>query len=581
MPVKSVREMSELERKHYSLAARTFHASLMGAAILGLVAFLIGLGLYTYALVGRYVGSAYGLARSTAAVVERVVNTDLLAESVMNIYHGLSEEERAEPRTAPYRANYASVSSRQDYQTLYAVLREFLLSSDVNDVYFAVYDRETGAVVYVTDPDEREGHICEPGDWEPVEEKELNRFLDWDGTGKLYFIGKRENFSWLCTAGVPLKNSSGQTAGFILADVSLTEVVRGIRSFLIQYVIAMGIVTVLVGYLQTRHMKKTLVQPINAIAQAAQGYVQSKKNGEHKMDCFSSLNIRTGDEVENLSLVMADMERDLSEFEENLTRITAEKERIGAELSLATRIQSDMLPNIFPAFPERTEFDVYASMDPAKEVGGDFYDFFLIDDDHLCLVLADVSGKGVPAALFMMASKIILANHAMLGKSPAEILNSTNAAICSNNREEMFVTVWLGILEISTGKLTAANAGHEYPVIRHAGGAFELLKDKHGIVIGGMDGTQYNEYELQMEPGAKLFLYTDGVPEATDSAGEMFGTERMLEALNQEPDAGPETILGNVRKAVDGFVKEAEQFDDLTMLCMEYNGATGGQKHGE
>ena len=250
-----------------------------------------------------------------------------------------------------------------------------------------------------------------------------------------------------------------------------------------------------------------------------------------------------------------------------------ESSRLETELTMASSIQADMLPNIYPAFPERPEFDIYASMDPAKEVGGDFYDFFLIDDDHLCLVMADVSGKGVPAALFMMASKIIIASHAKLGKSPAQILTDTNAAICANNREEMFVTVWLGVLELSTGKLTAANAGHEYPVLRHPDGKFELYKDKHGFVIGGMEGIRYKEYELQMEAGSKLFMYTDGVPEATNAKGELFGTDRMLEALNSDETASPESILKQVRASVDGFVKEAEQFDDLTMLCVEYRGA--------
>ncbi|MBR3017872.1 MAG: SpoIIE family protein phosphatase [Clostridia bacterium] len=250
-----------------------------------------------------------------------------------------------------------------------------------------------------------------------------------------------------------------------------------------------------------------------------------------------------------------------------------ESSRIETELTMASSIQADMLPNIYPAFPERPEFDIYAAMDPAKEVGGDFYDFFLVDDDHLCMVMADVSGKGVPAALFMMASKIILANNAMLGKSPAQILMDANKAICANNREEMFVTVWLGILELSTGKVTAANAGHEYPVLRHAGGDFELVKDKHGFVIGGMDGVRYRQYELQLSPGDRLFLYTDGVPEATNGEKELFGTERMLNALNEVKDAAPEDILKGVRRAVDAFVKDAEQFDDLTMLCLQYKGS--------
>lgn len=249
-----------------------------------------------------------------------------------------------------------------------------------------------------------------------------------------------------------------------------------------------------------------------------------------------------------------------------------EKSRIETELSMASSIQADMLPNVYPAFPERPEFDIYASMDPAKEVGGDFYDFFLIDDDHLCLTIADVSGKGVPAALFMMASKIILANNALISKSASATLTNANHAICSHNREEMFVTVWLGILELSTGKLTAANAGHEFPIFRKPNGEFELLKDKHGFVIGGVDGVQYKEYEIQLEPGSKLFVYTDGIPEANNGHKELFGTDHLVAALNKNPDLPPQEITKQVRSAVDEFVQDAEQFDDLTMLCLEYKG---------
>ena len=281
---------------------------------------------------------------------------------------------------------------------------------------------------------------------------------------------------------------------------------------------------------------------------------------------------RTGDEIEALAESFATLSARTLQYVDQVKRVTAEKERIGAELSLATQIQASMLPHIFPAFPERSEFDIFASMDPAKEVGGDFYDYFLIDDDHLCMVIADVSGKGVPAALFMMASKIILQSVAMMGNSPAAILARTNEAICSNNEAQMFVTVWLGILEISTGRLTAANAGHEFPALRQLNGAFELYKDKHGFVIGGMEGVRYREYEIQLEPGSKLFVYTDGVAEATDANQELFGTQRMIDALNIDPDAAPEQILKNVRASVDGFVKDAEQFDDLTMLCVEYKG---------
>ena len=242
------------------------------------------------------------------------------------------------------------------------------------------------------------------------------------------------------------------------------------------------------------------------------------------------------------------------------------------ELDMAAQIQAAMMPSIFPAFPDRPEFDIYASMDPAKEVGGDFYDFFLIDNDHLCIVMADVSGKGVPASLFMMISKIILQSCAMLELSAVDTLRKTNEAICSNNPMEMFVTVWLGILDLNTGRLVAANAGHEYPALMHRGGRFELLRDKHGLVLGALDGAVYNDYEIMMDPGSKIFLYTDGVPEAFDENENMFGTDRMIEALNKEPEADPVGILGNVRDAVSSFTGAADQFDDMTMLCIEYKG---------
>lgn len=281
---------------------------------------------------------------------------------------------------------------------------------------------------------------------------------------------------------------------------------------------------------------------------------------------------RTNDEIEVLAESFETLSKRTKDYIAKITHITAENERIGTELALATQIQADMLPNIFPAFPDRPDFDIYATMTPAKEVGGDFYDFFLIDDTHLGMVMADVSGKGVPAALFMMISKILVQNYAMTGRPPAEVLEAVNNQICSNNREEMFVTVWFGVLDTTTGKIVAANAGHEYPTIMMPNGEFELLKDKHGFVIGGMEGIKYKEYEIQLAPGSKLFLYTDGVPEATDANNELFGTDRMLEALNSDINATPEHILENVRSAVDGFVKEAQQFDDLTMLCLEYKG---------
>ena len=256
----------------------------------------------------------------------------------------------------------------------------------------------------------------------------------------------------------------------------------------------------------------------------------------------------------------------------NITLIAKAKERIDAELELARRIQADSLPAIFPPFPDKLEFDIYATMTPAKEVGGDFYDFFLIDSNRLGIVMADVSGKGVPAALFMMMSKNLINNYALQGSSPAKVLEKANNTICQHNEVDMFVTVWLGVLELSTGKIAAANAGHEFPIVRKADGNFELLKDKHGVVLGAMEGMKYKEYEFYLEKGGELFLYTDGVPEATNAENLLFGTDRLLNVLNSTQHDKPEIQLANVHSAVNEFVGDAEQFDDLTMLGLIYNG---------
>ena len=281
---------------------------------------------------------------------------------------------------------------------------------------------------------------------------------------------------------------------------------------------------------------------------------------------------RTGDEIEVLADAFGKLSEKMQGYLKNILSMTAEKERIGTELSVATKIQTDMLPDATKAFSDHPEFSLHASMNPAKEVGGDFYDFFMIDDDHLCMVIADVSDKGIPAALFMMSSMIIINNRAKQGGTPGEILTDANLQIWNNNKTRMFVTVWLGILELSTGKMVCTNAGHEYPIIRGADGVFSVLKDKHGLAAGALGRSKYKDYELQLEPGSAVFVYTDGVPEACNAEGEFYGMERLEEALNRTGGQTPQEILESIHKDVDAFAAGAKQHDDLTMMCVEYRG---------
>ena len=375
------------------------------------------------------------------------------------------------------------------------------------------------------------------------------------------------------TAMVPLKGGDGKTKAILCVQYQMATIIGVRNSFVKKVLITMILVALAVSIGQVTYLGRRLLHPLQIITKEASRFASENEMRDEKLSSV----IKNRDEIGQLARAIDQMEEQIQSYVEKITSITAEEEKMRTELSLAARIQLEALPGTFPAFPDRNEFDIYASMKPAKDVGGDFYDFFLVDDDHLCLVIADVSGKGIPAALFMMVSRTILANIAMMGMSPKEVLEKANEAICANNKEEMFVTVWLGILEISTGKVTAANAGHEYPVLKKPDQDFEILIDKHGFVLGGMEEVKYREYEFDMEPGSKLFLYTDGLPEAADNEQNMFGVELMMDALNESLNLSTKEILDHMKGRVDGFVGSAPQFDDLTMLCIEYFGS-GGQK---
>ena len=266
---------------------------------------------------------------------------------------------------------------------------------------------------------------------------------------------------------------------------------------------------------------------------------------------------------------LADRTRELLKMQ---VRDSMDKQQIASELSVATHIQTSMLPRIFPAFPEQKEFDVHASMNPAKEVGGDFYDFFLVDKDHLAVVVADVSGKGVPAALFMVIAKTLIKDHAQRGDSPETVFTEVNSLLCESNDEGMFVTAWIGVLEITTGHLVYVNAGHNPPVLKCADGGYEYLRTRCGLVLAAMEGTRYRENSIELKPGDTLFLYTDGVTEATDANNQLYGEERLISVLNNNKDSMPEKLLAAVNADINKFVGDAPQFDDITMLALRYHG---------
>ena len=394
-----------------------------------------------------------------------------------------------------------------------------------------------------------------------------------------FYRNKSEEFGYMYTGMIPILDSAGEPVAVLAADLSMQEITRVWQRY---WMIVGAEILILVTFFlfsMYQWLRKRVIAPLKQLEEVSASFVESSRQTQDpsRID-FKRADIHTGDEMEVLSDALNAMFDDTRRYMTNLLSVTAEKEKIGAELNVATQIQADMLPRIFPAFPDRREFDLYAFMHPAREVGGDFYDFFLIDEDHLCMVIADVSGKGVPAALFMVIAKTLIKNQAMMGDDPADILGKVNEQLCEGNDAMLFVTVWISILTISTGKGIAANAGHEHPVIRRAGGSYELVVYRHSPAVAAMEGMRFRQHSFELHPGDRLFVYTDGVPEATNAENELFGNERMLDVLNSQPDRKPHALLETMKREIDVFVGEAPQFEDITMLCLDYFGPGREQK---
>ena len=579
-PKKSVRDMNSFERLIHGLTFKTFIMVVFLTIFISLMILLVGVGMYFQTMLDEYRSVTCTYAKAVAMMLDddKMLNK---TQQVIDIYDSLSEEVTEDQKAEGYRKNFVSVLDN-DFREMQSDMRAMQYEIGLSNAFIVAIDEEKNRMIYLIDADPRPASFCFPGTWDEYEDSEIDILVNGRKPSRLQkalgldsavqaTITNLPQFGLRVTGGETLYKTDKYSVVLCL-DEKLDHLVNMTKLFLRRFIFLLLFAIVIGSAIAMRMIRKGVGKPIGKMASAARAYAKDKTEGIAASDHFSKLDISTQNEIEELSLAMKDMEHGLIEYEQHLKKITAERERIQTELDLATRIQRDMLPMIFPPFPERSEFDLYATMDPAKEVGGDLYDFFLIDDDHLGFMIADVSGKGIPAALFMMVSKTILDDLTMGGMSPAQVLQGANDSICTRNKEEMFVTVWLGILEISTGIIKCANAGHEKPMIIKADGEVVLINERPNFVIGGMEGMKYREYELVLDAGEKLFLYTDGVAEATDLDNNLFGIDRTIEALKEDTSADPEAVLRNVRAAVDRFVGEAEQFDDLTMLCLEYKG---------
>lgn len=389
-----------------------------------------------------------------------------------------------------------------------------------------------------------------------------------------YYVSYSKECGYLYSKITSLIDDNGEIVAFLGADVSIQEMVVTVIEYIVFLFVGILVVSGLFLWSLYLWIKKRVTVPIQKMDESARGFIsESHKDTDVEKLEFPALNINTGDEIEGLSNSLCKMSNDIKKY---LTRIiiqTKEEEKILSELNVAKKIQEEMLPRKFPPFPEYNQFEILASISPAKQVGGDFYDFFFVDENHLALVIADVSDKGVPAALFMAISKALIKNRALLGGSPSEIFADVNSQLCEGNDSNMFVTAWLCIIDITNGHAVVSNAGHEDPAVCSKDGHFELKKLPHSLPLGAIKNMQFFEHEFELHAGDTVFTYTDGVIDATDKNEDRFGIDRMIDALNKPNNNNIHDIFNSVNGALDEYVSGAPQFDDITMLGFTYFGS--------
>lgn len=539
------------------------------AITLSSIALLISYRIYADTMDAHYRAMAARLTQTTALALDSKL-VELYTRAVSRLYLAHPKQEFQEAEAEEYYAPYRQMTNGAEYQKLAQMLEQIKQTNEVLSLYIIYVDAASASCVYVVDADNSETG-CPAGTWDVIYEQNYDIFTSPE-KGFPAYITNTEEFGWLCSAGAAIYNEKGEVIAYAMTDISMDRVMKERQEFLVHLLMFLAGATVILLLVMIVLIDRSVVSPINRLAEAARSLVDDMQKGEgtQSNSSLSRLRMKSGDEIEALFHSIQFMEKELNSYIQNLFQVTAEKERIGTELDVARHIQASMLPCIFPAFPEQKEIDIYATMDPAKEVGGDFYDFFMVDEEHLAVVMADVSGKGVPAALFMVIGKTLVKDHTQPGCDLGEVFTKVNKLLCDSNSEGMFITAFEGVLDLVTGEFCFVNAGHEMPFLCRKGETYEPYKIPAGFVLAGLEEVRYQAGRMQLSPGDKIFQYTDGVTEAANQADELYGMERLKDILGQNADKSPMELLPAVKEDIDRFVGEAKQFDDITMLCLEY-----------
>lgn len=457
-----------------------------------------------------------------------------------------------------------------EYEDILARLDILTDASNVTFIYVARVSEDYKTLTYIYDTvNSSTGFNRYPfgytaSDLDEKYTENVIKIMTEGGRAEKYLYSYSKESGAHTTAAIDVKNSDGDIIAMLCVEKLMTRLEAARNTYVLHGVLWTAAVTILFIFMYAAILRFCFIKPILTVTDEAKRFAETNAPSNHLQS------IKQKDEIGILAKAVEKMEKDIAEYTENLTAITAEKERVNTELSVATRIQANMLPSIFPPFPERKEIDIFATMNPAKEVGGDFYDFFMVDDRHLAIVMADVSDKGVPAALFMVIGKTLIKDHTQPGRDLGEVFTEVNNLLCGSNSEGLFITAFEGVLDLVTGEFWYVNAGHEIPFICKKGETFQPYKIRAGFVLAGIEGIRYKCGSIQLEPGDKIFQYTDGVTEAANQDNELYGMKRLEKILARNKDCTSSELLPRVKEDIDKFVGEAPQSDDITMLCMEF-----------
>lgn len=532
------------------------------AAVLSIIVLTVVLVAFGYRLFESNVMDSYGkYATTVLEYAYRVTEDYKFGDMIKNREMSEGYEDM--------RKGLNRIKDCSDIEYLYAMYFD-----DIDDLYSLTYAinaksqkeiENGGKYTYLGTP-------CEVDAFESDTRKILQKAVKEKYKESNLLVGFSPDYGNMLNGYKVIFDSEGNAAGLLCVEISIKDINSDLDLYVRTITIIAAVVTLIVIAVYVSSSERNVIRPLMSIIDSTDSFVKMMKANASPEDLeYKDVVVESQDEISELADNIKSMAGNVKDYMINIRDITTEKERLSAELDVATKIQEGILPGTFPPYPHRKEFELFASMDPAREVGGDLYDFYLLDEDHLALVIGDVTGKGIPAALYMVIAKCLIKNRAMMDwTSTSAILSDVNKQLCEGNEMEMFVTVWLAIIDLRTGKGIASNCGHEHPAVTNGDNGFELKKYRHSPALGITAELNIEEHEFVMKPGDSLFVYTDGVPEATDFKKDFFGTDRLLDALNEDPCNPPYELIKSVSDKLKKFVAGSEQFDDITMLCFKY-----------